>query len=142
MTASTDPQLLEENAQLREQIADLENTGRRTELRLSELDHLYRTAPIGLCFMDNDLRFVRINDRLAAINGHAAEDHLGKHLREVIPDIAEMVEPIYRRVIESGNPELDFEVVGATSASPVERSYRVSYYPVKDDGGKVVRKCY
>jgi PAS domain-containing protein len=33
------------------------------------LDALFRTAPIGFAFLDRDLRYVRINERLAEING-------------------------------------------------------------------------
>ena len=54
----------------------------------AELEHLYRTAPVGLCLLDKDLRYLRINERLAAINGRPISEHLGRTLREVIPDIA------------------------------------------------------
>jgi len=41
---------------------------RNTELReqLPELEHIYRTAPVGLCLLDRDLRRLRINNPLAA----------------------------------------------------------------------------
>ena len=53
-----------------------------------ELELLYRTAPIGLGLVDRDLRYVHVNERLAAMNGLPVEAHLGRTLREVIPDIA------------------------------------------------------
>lgn len=103
-----------------------------------ELEHLYRTAPVGMCFMDRDLRFVRINERLAEINGRSIEDHIGRTLREVVPEIAELVEPTYRRVIETGEPILDIEVRGTTPADPTrERCWLASYYPLKGDDGAV-----
>ena len=37
--------------------------------KLNELHHVYREAPVGLCYLDRDLRYVQINDWLAAING-------------------------------------------------------------------------
>ena len=37
--------------------------------RDSALARSYKTAPIGLAFFDTDLRFVHVNDWLAAING-------------------------------------------------------------------------
>ena len=67
------------------------------------MELIYRTAPVGLCFMDRDLRFVRINERLAAINGHPVEYHVGKTLSEVIPEVAPHIEPLYREVIETGH---------------------------------------
>ena len=114
------------------------NDGRLMQEHFSELEHLYSTAPVGLCLMDTKLRFVRINGRLAAINGKAAADHIGRTLKEIIPEIAAQVEPIYRRVIETGQPQLDFEVHGVTPSEPgVERDWLVSYYPLKLADGSV-----
>src|SRR2546426_582061 len=39
------------------------------ERQLAELENIYRTASIGLVFLDTDLRYVRITERLAAIYG-------------------------------------------------------------------------
>ena len=44
---------------------------------------------VGLAVFDEDLRFVRINERLAEINGSSVADHLGRSLREVLPELAE-----------------------------------------------------
>ena len=49
--------------------ADLEVSESRARSHLAEIEHIYSTAPIGLCVLDRGLRFVRINDRLAKING-------------------------------------------------------------------------
>ena len=56
---------------------------------LVELEAIYRSAPVGLCVLDRDLRFVRINERLAAMNGLPAEAHIGRTVREIVPDIAD-----------------------------------------------------
>jgi PAS domain S-box-containing protein len=107
--------------------------------QLNELDDLYATKPVGLCLLDTDLRFLRINEKMAAINGPTPVEHLGKKIREVLPGIADRVEPIYRRVIETGEPALDFEVHGSTPADPkTERDWLVSYYPITGDDGSVV----
>jgi len=114
------------------------NDGSLIQEHFSEIEHLYSTAPVGLCLMDTKLRFVRINGRLAAINGKAAADHIGRTLKEIIPEIAAQIEPIYRRVIETGQPQLDFEVHGVTPSEPgVERDWLVSYYPLKLADGSV-----
>jgi len=41
-----------------------------------ELAQIYKDIPVGLCFLDCDLRYLLINDWLAALNGISAEDHL------------------------------------------------------------------
>jgi PAS domain S-box-containing protein len=107
---------------------------------LNELETLYRTAPVGLGLVDRDLRYVRINERLAAINGKPPGEHIGRTIREIIPEIASQVEPIFRRVFESGEPILDVETSGTLPAEPeVERSWRCSYYPIKSPDGMVER---
>ncbi len=117
-------------------------TGRGAALRRTpeayQLDHLYRTAPVGLCLLDRDLRYVRINERLAEIHGRPAAEHIGRRVREVIPHLAEAVEPSLRRVLATGKPELDVEVQGTTAAEPDRiRTWLVSYYPIRSPKGKV-----
>jgi PAS domain S-box-containing protein len=101
--------------------------------QLAEIESIYKTAPIGLCFVDTDLKFVRINERLAEINGFSISDHLGRTLREILPDLADQLEPLYRQVIESGEPILNLEVEGTNCAQPgVLRQWLVCYYPQQD----------
>ena len=57
-------------------------------IRLTEIEAYYNMAPIGLCILDRDLRYVRINERLAEINGMPVSSHLGRTLREVVPALA------------------------------------------------------
>lgn len=105
---------------------------------ISELDHLYRTAPVGLCLLDTELRYLRINERLAEINGRPVSAHIGRQVREVLPQLAEMLEPLLRRVIETREPVLDLEVSAMTPAQPgVQREWLVSYYPLISDDGDV-----
>lgn len=105
--------------------------------RLVELDHVYRTTPVGLCFVGTDLRYRRINDLLAEINGQPIEAHLGRHVNELIPDIADKVEAAYQQVITTGQPILDIEVTRQENDSDEHRVYRVSYHPVKNTDGSL-----
>lgn len=106
--------------------------------QFDELENLYRTAPVGLCLMDTNLRFVRINERLAEINGLPADEHIGRTVRDVLPELIDTLEPIFRRVLSTGKPSVDHEIVGTTPADPgVERTWLASYHPVRGDGGPV-----
>ncbi len=69
-----------------------------------DLQGLYQEAPIGLCALDTNQRYLQINDWLAALNGLPVEAHLGRTLREVLPDVAAGVEQQLRQVIETGEP--------------------------------------
>lgn len=105
----------------------------------AEVEEIYRTAPIGLCVLDHDLRYVRINDRLAELNGVATVDHVGRTVREIIPTVADALEPIVQGVIASGAPVIGFELRGQTPAQPnVERVWIENYVPLRDDRGAIV----
>ncbi|MEN9936752.1 MAG: hypothetical protein RLZZ387_3331 [Chloroflexota bacterium] len=100
---------------------------------LTLLDTLFANAPVGLAFVDRDLRFVRINEALAEINGQSVRSHVNRHLRDVLPHLAEQLEPLYQSVLSSGKPLLSLEISGETQAAPGhERHWLVSYYPVAD----------
>jgi PAS domain-containing protein len=57
-------------------------------------DILGEGAPVGLGFVDTDLRFVRVNAALARINERAVQEHIGRRIEEVLPEIAELLVPI------------------------------------------------
>lgn len=120
-------------------ITDRKQTEELARQRLAELEDLYRNAPIGLCVLDRDLRFVRINERLAEINGIPAADHIGKTVRELMPDLADKTEAEFNRVLATGEPKLNIEIVGETPAQPnVRRSWLERWLPINDVDGKVI----
>jgi PAS domain S-box-containing protein len=101
------------------------------------LDTLVATAPVGLGFWDRDFRYLRINDALAEINGVSREEHLGRTVREVLPELAPTLEPLWRRVLETGEPMIGIEITGETPARPgVTRSWLATYYPVTNASGE------
>jgi PAS domain S-box-containing protein len=117
----------------------LRESEQRAYRELAELEQLYKTSPIGLCFVSTDLRYVRVNERLAAIHGVAAREHLGRHIRDITPHLAESVEPLFHEVISSGQPIVEREIHGLTPAEPnVGRDFLVSYYPVTGGDGEVL----
>jgi PAS domain S-box-containing protein len=106
--------------------------------RLAEIEDLYHNAPVGLCVLDRSLRFLRINERLAEINGIPAADHIGKTVREVLPGLADAVEPEMRRILETGEPWLNIEIASETPAHPgLQRSWLEQWLPIKDSEGRV-----
>ena len=120
-----------------------QNQNRENETRirrqLAEIDLVYNTTPVGLSFVDTNLRYIRINKCLAEINGRSIADHIGRTVREAIPEIADMVEPIYRQVLATQTPVIDLEVKAETLQQPgVVRDWQVSFYPVSDESGTLL----
>jgi PAS domain S-box-containing protein len=97
------------------------------------LDAVFENAPLGIGFFDREFRFVRVNPKLAELNGISPEAHVGKTPREILPGLPQdEVEACWRKVLETGKPVLDFELTGETPAAPgVPRTWLESWYPVR-----------
>jgi PAS domain S-box-containing protein len=125
--------------QLKRAEAALSQSQETVQRQLAEIETIYATAPIGLCLVDTNLRFVRLNEHLAEINGLPVAAHIGRTLREVLPELADELEPTYLQVIQSGLPILDVEVHATAPAQPgLERDWLLSYYPLKDSDGRIL----
>jgi PAS domain S-box-containing protein len=106
---------------------------------LSELAAIYNDAPIGLAVIGTDFRYQRINARLAEMNGVPVEAHLGRTMREVVPELADIAEALVRQVAETGKPVVNHEMEGATAAEPgVTRSFTEHWTPIFGPDGRVV----
>ncbi|EAU68151.1 SdeK [Stigmatella aurantiaca DW4/3-1] len=121
-----------------EAVSARQNQGHNTRVEAQVLlDTMLATAPVGLCFVSPDLRFVHLNRTIAAINGMPVEQTLGRPLRDVVPGLASVLEPLYQKVLETGEPVLDFELTGTTPGLNGEPGFWVvSCYPVKDAQGR------
>ena len=76
----------------------------------------YDKAQIGLCYFDTDLRYVEINDWLAALNGLPSAEHVGRTIGEILPDVAASVTSQLRQVLETGEPILQGLAYAETAA--------------------------
>jgi PAS domain S-box-containing protein len=108
-----------------------------TRRQFAELEAIYATSPLGLCLLDTDLRFRRINPRLAELNGFSVEEHIGRYVRELLPAVADKAEQMMRQILETGEP-IRFELRGETPAQPgVQRVWDESWYPIRDATGQI-----
>ena len=97
----------------------------------SLLENLYTSSPVGLSLHDRSFKYIRINQTLAEINGFSVEEHLGKSIFEVVPNLASKIEPILRQVIETNQPVCNIQIYGHTAAAPnLKRYWNASFYPV------------
>lgn len=103
--------------------------------QLAELETLYAKLSLGLCFLDTDLRFIRVNEQFASLNGAPVEAHPGQHLRDMVSaEWAGLVEPLYRRVLATEEPILDREIPGPASGIRSGRFWAISCSPVATAG--------
>ncbi|KFA90441.1 PAS domain-containing protein, partial [Archangium violaceum] len=99
------------------EVTELVRERQKTEEALALLDTLLTTAPVGLSFMDRDLRYVRVNQMLADIIGAPIENILGQGVKELLPGLASQLAPMRRQVLETGQAVLGQEVTGTTPAT-------------------------
>lgn len=117
----------------------LRSSEAQAKQQLAEIEAIYASAPIGLCVLDLELRFIRINEFLAQINGVSAADHLGRTMQEVLPELGEMQAGFFRQVLETGMPLLNYEVHGTIPARPdEERDWLVNYFPLRGHNHEIL----
>jgi PAS domain S-box-containing protein len=104
-----------------------------------ELRLIYDTAPIGLAFLSPDCRYLQINQRLTEICGISVADHIGRSVRETVPQVADQVEKIVELILSKGEPITGIEVNGQRpDGANAERFWLTSWHPLKSAGGAIV----
>ena len=120
-----------DNARLFEEAEGALRTRNET---LALLDTVFGGAPVGLAFVDRELRFVRVNDALAGLAG-ARGDLLGRTPAEALGDGGGWLESSFRQVLETGTPVLEREVRATRDGR--DHIALASFYPVPGRDGAV-----
>lgn len=99
------------------------------------LQGLLDAVPVGMAFFDRSLRYVRVNDAMAATNGIPAEAHVGRRLPDLLDGLPIEVADDITSVFRTQEAIQQRLVIGQTPAEPgVERHWLVSYYPIRREG--------
>ena len=107
--------------------------------RLPELQLIYDTAPIGLAFLTPDCRYVQINQRLTEICGISVSDHIGRTVRETVPQVADQVETIVDIILRTGEPVQGIEVNGQRADKRnADHIWITNWHPLKGPDGTIV----
>jgi PAS domain S-box-containing protein len=105
----------------------------------AEIDALYASNTIGLTLVSRDMTFVRINRALAETYGCPPEEHIGRTMAEVVPNLAEQAGRMMAELVCTRRPLGPFDMVGETPARPGEvRIWTQTWTPVVDSSGEVV----
>jgi PAS domain S-box-containing protein len=80
-----------------------------------------------------------INERLTEICGISAGDHIGRLVRDTVPQVAEQVEQIVQTILRTGEPIIGVEVNGQRSdGSNVDRVWITNWHPLKGRQGDII----
>ena len=104
-----------------------------------ELQLIYDTAPVGLAFLTPDCRYAQINQRLTEICGISVADHIGRSVRETVPQVADQVEKIVQAVMRTGEPVIGIEVHGQrVDKLNADHVWITSWHPLRKPDGSIV----
>lgn len=127
-----------QNRLLQAQALDLQEVRNELQTSLALVDTLFDRAPVGFAFLDRDLRFVRVNQALADINGISVEAHTGQSMQAIVPSVSLLLEPMYRQVLLTGEPT-NWELSGETPAAPGKTRYWLGGgFPVRLPGQQII----
>ena len=105
-------------------------------LREQQLNAFFTGATAGLALFDSEMRYVQINTALADMNGLSAEEHIGRTIREVLPLFAPLIEPMFQKVLTTGESFHNVEFAGETPKQPgVQRFWVESIFPTAGRNG-------
>src|SRR4029079_18265545 len=96
--------------------ARVEAAARAREDTFKLLDVVLDSAPIGFALLDRALRYLRVNDALARLNGASAADHVGRPVRQLQPELGQGRERMLHRVLEDRKPVVDVELLRSGAA--------------------------
>ena len=102
-------------------------------LRSRALETMLDHSETGIAVLDRDLVYRFINPILARFNGPSVEDHLGRSVAEVLPELAPMAIPLLQQVL-AGIPLRNFEIrVPTPSVAEQDSLWLASYLPIYAD---------
>ncbi|GDZ93763.1 two-component sensor histidine kinase [Planktothrix agardhii CCAP 1459/11A] len=100
------------------------------------LDNIYINSPVGLCLLDQNLKFVKVNQNFAKINNLSVAEHIGKTGQELFPEWANIYQPLMRQLLETGETLSNIEFKTLTPVFLQTRYWVGSLYPVLLEDGQ------
>jgi stage II sporulation SpoE-like protein/PAS domain-containing protein/GAF domain-containing protein len=90
-----------------------------------------------MAVFDHRLRYQRVNQPMADMNGVPVAEHVGLRPGDLSPMAGQLYEHLLRRVRDTGEPITDHELTILMPDIGLERHWKVSFQPLRD-GGEVV----
>lgn len=98
---------------------------------------LSEKAPFGIALLDDDLRYILVNQTLAGLHGVPEEAHQGRSVTDILPHVSSDTLECMRHVLATGEPITDRkEITRAGRSCERRRFWNVSYRRVDRSEGK------
>lgn len=106
--------------------------------RVGQLQAIYDGAPVGLCFVSRDLRYVSVNRQFAEMDQMAADEMIGQTIEGLFPEWFSLYEPYLRRALD-GEVLTGIEIRRpGLRKDDADKTFLISYAPAKDEAGEVM----
>ncbi len=112
-----------------------EETARR---QLIEIEAIYANAQVGLCVIDRELRYVRVNKQMAEMSGQPPAALVGRTLVTATPALASVLAPICQRVLDTGEPVENVEFDTKASVDQPSRCWIGHHHALRDESGNII----
>ncbi len=112
---------------------------RQIETDLASSQAIFGQSPFGFLLFDTDLRVRRANRRFADVFGGGAEDHRGRTVHDYLPrHEADRMAAAMKRVLQTGDPVTDMQIVGPAPGSNDRRHWSINLYRVHSGSGRPI----
>ncbi|WP_159451538.1 PAS domain S-box protein [Planktothrix sp. PCC 11201] len=98
--------------------------------RESWLDAFFACAPAGLLILDDQKKFIKVNDSIAKMHRIPAHTHIGQSIQDVFSEYTTILEFVCDEVLSKGEPILDLEISGEYTYSGVRSYWMASFFPL------------
>jgi PAS domain S-box-containing protein len=103
---------------------------------LAHLDELAANAPVGIAFVDDSFRVLRVNRAAAELAGRPPEQMVGRTVEALMASMWPTLAPHYQAVRERGLPISNVEVTGALREGESVRTFLCHFVPVPLETGR------
>ena len=94
----------ERTAELVREINDRKQAEEAARESETHLNAYFNAFPVGMFMVDREFRLLKVNPGMAERTGVPIEQHLGKTIREIVPQLADILEPLHLEVFATGKP--------------------------------------
>jgi PAS domain S-box-containing protein len=105
-------------------------------LKARAYDHLLQQLNAGFAILGRDLKYISINEILADFNGKKVEEHVGRHVSEVLPSLYPRIGPMLESVLCTGESLVNFTITDHQSATEEAQDWVGSYIALKNEDGE------
>ncbi|WP_249030734.1 SpoIIE family protein phosphatase [Streptomyces platensis] len=111
--------------------------GIETDLAASQA--VFGQSPMGFTLFGTDLKLLRVNERFASVFGGPASRYRGCGPHDFLPrSEAERMTAALRRVLDTGEPVAEMQLVGLPSGDEENRRWSVSLYRLHGASGRPI----